>query len=263
MEMMLPAVAAPQTGGAPIRSKLFVQWQPHGGGLGAQVPVEDLVWSWVHLILALNTRLLSASYNFIARDHKNLAKKVAHARFLVYLVWCCGLTGKLVHTQPRCTCSNENSLAGPKPLKGAHLSSRIVWIARQPGCDLCEVVVAHLLSQAPAHKGDDCVILFGLAGATGLAIVRQKRLNAIQMPVIGRGCLAKLPTGPGDFLHQEIGMQIIPVQHGHNLLSSREQVVSIVVPVNEANGERIWVLWQRAVPAIQVRIMQARRIRCG
>src|SRR5215831_13612335 len=107
------------------------------------------VWSSVHLFLALNTSLLSASYDSIAREHKNLAKKVAHARFLVYSVGCCGLTDKLVHTQPRCTCSNEISLAGPKPFKGAHLSSCVVWLARQPGCDLCEVVVAHLLSEAP------------------------------------------------------------------------------------------------------------------
>jgi len=57
----------------------------------------------------------------------------------------------------------------------------------------CEVT-AQFLTQPPPDKGNEGEILFRFAGTTCLSIAPEKRLDPIEMPVIGSLGFAELPT---------------------------------------------------------------------
>ena len=57
----------------------------------------------------------------------------------------------------------------------------------------CEVT-AQFLAQSPPDKGNEGDIFFRFAGTTCFSIAPEKRLDPIEMPVVGSLGFAELPT---------------------------------------------------------------------
>jgi|SRR6266702_2874626 len=87
----------------------------------------------------------------------------------------------------------KETLQSRSPLKSAQFPRSILRFARQTMSHHCEVT-AQFLAQSPPDKGNEGAIFFRFAGTTCLSIAPEKRLDPIEMPVIGSLGFAELPT---------------------------------------------------------------------